>query len=251
MANKKIKMKNRETGETIEVSCDEILKSLREGNATLQQQVKHLDGTVTTHSLYGNEIGDGIDRSLNVFGTLEDIFHIGVKAAQQLQEKGKNNKNIFYMDDCDVNYEVTIDDTTNPIMHIVTCTKEKVKIARYIRDERKSVDNILSSVEKVFKNGTITATLEEIEKENLVLWAFSIYQLRKLLHKSGILQKLQTMKNKASGVVVTVNGEEIKTEIVCGHARPDLPCLMFGGLFSQDVDDAIMMRPYFDEFLNI
>ena len=67
-------MKNPETGETMEMTTEELMEAMREGKISIQQQVHHADGTVTSSTIYGNEIGDGIDRSMNVFGTMNDIF---------------------------------------------------------------------------------------------------------------------------------------------------------------------------------
>ena len=53
-------MKNPETGETIEMSTEELMQAMREGKITIQQQVHHADGTVTGSTIYGNELGDGI-----------------------------------------------------------------------------------------------------------------------------------------------------------------------------------------------
>ena len=67
-------MKNSETGETMEMTTEELMEAMREGKISIQQQVHHADGTVTSSTIYGNEIGDGIDRSMNVFGTMPKIL---------------------------------------------------------------------------------------------------------------------------------------------------------------------------------
>ena len=102
------------------------------------------------------------------------------------------------MDDSDVDYEVTIDDTSMPIMHIVSCTKESVTVSRYTRDERKTVGEAISDVNILFENGEIKATLEEVQENNLVLFAFGVHELRQILRERGILQELQKIGKKIS-----------------------------------------------------
>ena len=243
-------MKNPETGETMEMPMEELMEAMREGKVSIQQQVHNADGTVTSSTVYGNEIGDGIDRSMNVFGAMGDIFKPALQMAKRIKEGDENAENLFFMDDSDVDYEVTIDDTSMPIMHIVSCTKESVSVSRYTRDERKTVGEPISNVNILFENGEIKATLEEVQENYLVLFAFGVHELRQILRERGILQELQRIGNKSSGVLITAASEEdIDARIVRGKARPDLPCMMFGGLFAQGLEDAVMMRPYVDELM--
>ena len=249
-------MTNPETGETKEISMEEFMKMMRSGNGSIQQVVRHADGTVTSSLIYGNNIGDGVDRSLNIFGTMGDVLFYAVLKARKIKEADENAEKLFFIDNSDADYEVTIDDTQAPMMHIITCTKEKVRVARYIRDERKSVSKPISEAEYVFVDGKISATLEDVQKgDKLLLFACGVYEIRKLLDERGLLQKLKELDNRSSGIMVTKNGEEvedesgIKTKIVRGLNRPDLPCMMFGGLFGQDLEDAVMMRPYMDEMM--
>lgn len=243
-------MKNPETGEAKEMSMEELMEAMREGRITVQQQVHHADGKVTSSTIYGNDVGDGIDRSLNIFGTMGDIFAPALQKAKKIKEADANTVNLFCMDNSDVNYEVTIDDTSMPIMHIVSCTKEHVTVSRYTRDERKTVGEPIANLDLLFDNGKIQATLEEVKENNLALFAFSVYELRHLLREGGILQELQRIGNKGSGVVITTDSEgNIDARVVRGKARPDLPCMLFGGLFAQGPEDAVMMRPYVDELI--
>ena len=242
-------MKNPETGETLEMSAQELMEAMREGRVTVQQQVHHADGTVTSSAIFGNNVGDGIDRSLNIFATLNDVFMPALQMAQKIKAADENAEKLFRMDDSDVDYEATIDDTAMPVMHIITCTGESVRVARYIRDERKTVGTPTSELTLYFENGEISATVEQVQQNNLSLFAFGVHALRQTLRERGILQQLQDMGNRASGVVITAAGEELEARIVRGYARPDLPCLMFGGLFGQGMEDAVMMRPYMDELM--
>ena len=249
-------MTDHETGETKEISMEEFMAAMQGGIISMRQEVRHADGTVTSSLIYGNDIGDGVDRSLNIFGTIGDVLFYAVLKARKIKEADENAEKLFFIDNSDADYEVTIDDTQSPMMHIITCTKEKVRVARYIRDERKSVGKPILEAEYSFVNGKISATLEDVrEGDGLLMFACGVYEIRKLLDQRGLLQKLKELENRSSGVMVTKDGDEvedesgIKTKIVRGHNRPDLPCMMFGGLFGQNIEDAVMMRPYMDELM--
>ncbi len=240
-------MTNPETGETKEISMEEFMKAMQDGEVTVRQEVHHADGTVTSSAIFGNNIGDGVDRSLNVFGAMEDVLYPVIYGAK----KSENGKEIsFCADNSDVDYEVTVDDTQIAMMHVIRCTKKDVTVARYVRDERKTVGK--PSLEKTFKfvNGKIIATVEQMKKDQMLFFVFGIYELRKLLAQRGQLQELKKLANRGSGVIVTRKGEEVITKIVCGKERPDLPCMMFGGLFAKGMEDAVMVRPYMDELMN-
>lgn len=249
-------MTNPETGETKEISMEEFLAAMQGGKISVRQEVRHADGSVTSSLIYGNDVGDGVDRSLNIFGTMNDVLYYAVWKARKIKEADENAEKLFFMDNSGADYEVTIDDTQAPMMHIITCTKDKVRVQRHIRDERKSVGKPISEAEFSFVNGKISATLEDVQKgDKLLLFACGVYEIRKLLNERGQLQKLKELENRSSGVMITKDGEDIedesgiKTKIVRGQNRPDLPCMMFGGLFAQDLEDAIMMRPYMDELM--
>ena len=83
-------MTNPETGETMEMSMEELLEAMREGKVTVQQQVHHADGTVTSSVIYGNDVGDGIDRSLNVFGTVNDLISVALQKVKRIKETDEN-----------------------------------------------------------------------------------------------------------------------------------------------------------------
>ena len=93
-------MKNCKTGETMEMSMEELMDAMREGKVTVQQQVHHADGTVTSSTIYGNDTGDGIDRSLNILGTMQDVFSPAIRKAQSIREAEENaeHKRIIFND---------------------------------------------------------------------------------------------------------------------------------------------------------
>lgn len=239
-------MTNPETGETKEISMEEFLEAMKNGDVSVSQEVHHADGTVTSSVVYGNNIGDGIDRSMNIFATMNDVF----VAAKKALENDASEDAIFVMDDVDKDYEVVIDDTTMPIMHIVRCTSDGVTVSRYIRDEQKTVGQPIEDINKPFENGKIVATIEDVTENNLILFAFGVFSIRKILEENGLLQELQKIGNKCSGVTITSNDDDIDAKIVRGLNRPELPCLLFGGILSQGMEDAIMLRPYPDELIN-
>lgn len=249
-------MTDPETGETKEISMEEFFAAMQGGKISVRQEVHHADGSVTSSLIYGNDVGDGIDRSLNIFGTTSDVLYYAIWKARKRKDADENAEKLFFIDNAEADYEVTIDDTQIPMMHIITCTKEKVRVQRHIRDERKSVGKPMAEAEFSFDNGKISATLEDIQNgDKLLLFACGVYEIRKLLNERNQLQRLKELGNRSSGVLITKDVEEIEdasgiiTKIVRGQNRPDLPCMMFGGLFAQDLKDAIMMRPYMDELM--
>lgn len=232
-----------------EMTPEDIIRQLKEGNGTLLKHVTNPDGSTTITPIYGNDTWDGVDRSLNIFGTMNDVLSVAVNRAQEVSEKNGLDDVIFRMDDSDVGYEVTVDDTQMPIMHVITCTKESVKIARYIRDEEKTVGVPMEETELRFENGTLTVSGVEVSENVLALFAFAVNDIRSILRERDILQELRDTDTGNAGVVITLDGKEVNAKIVRGLARPELPCLMFGGLFGQGIEDAVMMRPYPDEML--
>lgn len=233
-----------------EMSMEELLQLMQSGEVSIRQDVHHGDGSVTSSVIYGNDMGDGIDHSVNLFGTMEDILHPVLARLQKEKKAGKNAEDLrLYMDNSGADYEITVDDTKLPIMHIVTCTKEKICIKRYIRDERKSTGKSMEEKEYAFVNGKMTATVSEIQADSLLVFVFGVYEIRKLLEARGLLGKLRELGNRGAGVLVTTAGDTVSTKIVQGSGRPDLPCMLFGGTFSQSLDDAVMMRPYLDEHI--
>lgn len=241
-------MRNQETGETREISPEELAKAMREGRASVRQEVQHADGSVTSSMVFGSDPRDGVDRSLNIFGAMDALVEPVIRAARKIKEADENAEKLFFMDNAGADYEAVVDDMAMPIMYIVTCTKESVHVARYMRDERRSTRKPMSEDTFAFTDGKLSATLEEVQGgKKLLMFALSVYEIRKLLEERGLLQELKKLNNRASGVLVTTEGEETVTKLVRGHDRPELPCLLFGGLFAKGVEDAVMMRPYPDE----
>ena len=243
-------MTNQETGETKEISMEELMEMLRSGKGSVRQEVHHADGSVTSSVIFGNDVGDGVDRSVNLFGTMNDILMPAIVRARKIKEADPDAEKLFSLDNTGADYEVTVDDTATPVMHIVLCTNDKVTIRRYIRDERKTVGTPLSEESFTLIDGKLSATLEEArEGKGMFLIAAGVIETRKLLEERGLLQQLKELDNRSSGVVVKADGDDIITQIVRGHNRPDLPCLLFGGMLGQSVEDAVMMRPYMDELM--
>lgn len=241
-------MTNPKTGEKKEISMEEFMKMMQDGEFSVRQEVHHADGSVTSSMIYGNDLSDGIDRSVNIFGTMADVIKPALVRARKIKETSEDENNLFFMDNKDADYEVTIDDTESPLMHIVTITETNICVKRYIRDERKSVGEPISECTVSFDEGKYSAKLEDLQEENqILLFAFGVYELRRILEERGILQELIKLGNKSAGVVITSKDDEIIARIVRGRNRPDLPCLMFGGLFAGGLEDAVMMRPYMDE----
>lgn len=241
-------MREPKTGETKEISMEEFMSAMRNGQITVCQEIHRADGSVTVSPIYGNEIGDGVDRSVNIFGTLEDVISVLGERACKILDANENATKPFSMDNAGADYEVTVDNTKWPVTYVITCTKKTVKVSCYIRDERKSLGNLMQEETFSFVDGKLDATFEEVFNTDTQLYlAFAVYELRRIFAERGILQELQRLANRSSGVIVTKADDEIITIIVRGKSRPALPCMLFGGLFSGDINDAVMMRPYMDE----
>ncbi len=242
-------MINPETGETKEVSMEELTAAMREGRVSVRQEVHHADGSVTSSMVFGNA-DDGVDRSVNVFGTMSDVLKPAVIRAQKVQEEDPDTDKVFRMDNTDADYEVTFDDTALPVMHIVSCTKDSVQVRRYTRDERRSVGKPMAEAVYPFVEGKLSATVEDVHEDAMLLFAFAAPAIRALLEERGLLPQLRELDNRGSGVILAAKDDGIDARVVCGHGRPELPCMLFGGLFAQGLQDAVMMRPYVDELMD-
>ena len=113
-------MTDPETGETKEISMEEFFAAMQGGKISVRQEVHHADGSVTSSLIYGNDVGDGIDRSLNIFGTTSDVLYYAIWKARKRKDADENAEKLFFIDNAEADYEVTIDDTQIPIMHIIT-----------------------------------------------------------------------------------------------------------------------------------
>ena len=79
-------MTNPETGETKEISMEEFMEAMRGGKISVRQEVHHADGSVTSSMIFGNDVGDGVDRSVNIFGTMNDVLKPVILNAQKKKE---------------------------------------------------------------------------------------------------------------------------------------------------------------------
>lgn len=232
-----------------DIPMKELRDAMRDGRLSIQQEMRHEDGSTTTSVIFGNG-DDGIDRSVHIFGTLNDVLKPAIICAKQVRDENPNTDHVFRMDNADADYEMTFDDTTIPLMHVVVCTKDSVQVRRYTRDEHRSYGKPIAEDTYSFTDGQLLATTEEIQADHLRLFAFSAHAIRALLEERGLLQKLKELGNRGSGVILSEEDDEINIRIVCGRSRPALPCMLFGGLFAQSLNDTIMMRPYADELID-
>ena len=80
-----------------EMTPEDIIRQLKEGNGTLLKHVTNPDGSTTITPIYGNDTWDGVDRSLNIFGTMNDVLSVAVNRAQEVSEKnGFDDIKILY-----------------------------------------------------------------------------------------------------------------------------------------------------------
>ena len=92
------KMINQETGEEKEISMEEFLRAMQNGSVSIRQEVHHADGTVTGSMIYGDTANDGIDRSVNIFGKLEDVLRALILKAKKAKEEDESAEIIFEME---------------------------------------------------------------------------------------------------------------------------------------------------------
>lgn len=255
-----VKKINNITGEEIEISMEEFLSEINSAEISLtdiQQVINIDDEPPIVNQIYGINMSDDskMDLSINLFGKMGELYTPATSKAKKVANKNENDDNFFRMDNSIVDYIVMVDVVDMPAMYRVAFTKDSVKIAHYVRDEQRSIIDPMIEKEFSYVDGMILADIDEVKEDPLLLMCFSVHETINLIKERNILQVLKDNENKGTGVIIsTLIGEdddvEIVTEMVSGKDRPDLPCVMFGGLFGQDIEDAIMMRPYFDEMID-
>lgn len=239
-------MTNPETGETKEISMEEFMKMMRSGNGSLQQVVKHADGTTSSTTVYGNVAADGLDRSVNIFVDRESFNAFLIKKIKKLTGEIEDPESEKDPDDL---FEMTVDFTESAIMGILKATKEELTINLYTRDERKATFDHLKQGSKSWKynpDRTIEFNGADLQGDDktVSLYMLAFLEMRQFLRATGKLAELKDLGNRGAGVILKATGlaEDAKATIVRGRNRPDLPCNMF--LFGEQ-----MMRPYMDEMM--
>ena len=237
---------NPETGETKEISMEEFMKMMRSGNGSIQQVVKHADGTTSSTTVYGNVADDGLDRSVNIFIDNDTFNAFIIRKIKKLTgeiEDPESEKDPGEL------YEMTIDFTDSAIMGILKATKEALSINIYTRDERKATFDHLNQGSKSWKvnpDNTIEFSGADLQGEDktISLYMLAFLEMRQFLRACGKLAELKKLGNCGSGVIIKATGqaEDAKATIVRGKNRPYLPCNMF--LLGEQ-----MMRPYMDEMM--
>ena len=243
---------NPETGETKEISMEEFMKRVGEGDGPIgiQQIVTDKEGNKHVTDIYGNMSGmdDGLDRSVNIFCDKEALNAFTYVAIAELKEVTSED----YDENADEGYDpndqkfvMTIDFTDSTTTCVYTCTEEKVEICFYVRDERKSNTKVVRKSEwKVSEDGHIQITAEDLHNDKTIPFLLAFRQMRRFLRKTGKLAQLKKLDNKSTGVIVygQGKGENLDAKIVRGKNRPDLPCNVF--LLGEQI-----MRPYPDELM--
>ena len=239
-------MTNPETGETQEISMEELVQMMRSGQGSLQQIVTNADGSTSSTTLYGNASDDGLDRSVDIFVD-QDAFNAFLrKGINKLTGEIEDPDSEKDPDDL---YEMTVDFTDNAVMGILKNTKEELSINLYTRDERKATFDYLKQRSRSWKcdpDNTIDIG-DDLQGENqtVTLYMLAFLEMRQFLRTCGKLDELKKLGNRGTGVILKATGaaEDAKATIVRGKNRPDLPCHMrFLG--------EQMMRPYMDEMMS-
>ena len=235
------------TGETKEISMEEMMEKIRSGNGSIQQVVTRPDGTSTSTTIYGNVNEDGLDHSVNIFVDKESFNAFLLRKANKLAGKIETSDSEEGTTDL---YQMTVDFTESAIMGILKRTKEELSIALYTRNEQKATYDYLNQGEKTWKineDNTVAFDNDELEGDNraVFMYMLAFLEMREFLRTSGKLAELKELGNRGSGVILKATGaaEDATATIVRGKNRPDLPCEVF--LLGEQ-----MMRPYVDEMMS-
>lgn len=235
------------TGEQKEVSMEEFLESIDEEELCIKQVVRNADGTETSSVIYGSEKNDDRLHTLNIFTSMQSVINVAFIKLQEAKKKNLNLAKPFQMNNKYSECEVIVDDMNNPLTYVFSFSADAVNVQSYVRDERRSIMGTPTVDQRYpFVNGEIWANVNDIQNDCILCFVFGIYEMMKFLEKQGFLLQLKEMKNQGCGVLVT-GSDEITIKIVKGLERPELPCVLFGGMFAKSTDDIIMMRPYVDE----
>ena len=240
-------MKDLKTGEEKEISLEEFLELTRGEDLCIKQVMRNADGSEVSSVLYGEEENDGRLHAMNFFATMNSVIRAAAVMSEELKKKYPNTTKVFRMSNENLDYEVLVDDMDAPLMYIFRFSKEGVHVQSYVRDERRSITGTPTIDQRYsFVNGEISAEVSDIQADYILCFVFGVYEIIRILEDNGVLLQLQEMKNQGCGILVT-GDEDVSLKIVKGHERPELPCMLFGGMFAKSADDTVMMRPYVDE----
>ena len=154
------------------------------------------------------------------------------------------------LDPCDqeIGFQITVDFMDCAAMCIMRKGEGKLSMEMYVRDERKTCQNIVevgTGEVELTADGNLPIEKGTLEKNKFLEYAIAFSGLRKYLLKEHIVQKLYSMYDESAGVLVKVSkGGNITAKIVKGMERPDLPCDVF--LLGEQI-----CRPYLDELLGL
>ena len=238
-----MKVTNTETGEEVELSKDEIMKSLQSDQGFIKQIVTMPDGTKKEMAIWGGYRLDGYDRTLNIFVKHDDVSRILETMVEELNKYEADGVE-EPKDPCAIEkgYQVSVDYMDAAVTMILRVGKGNVSLDSFVRDERKSMQDTLDNMcvalaeykSDFMENGSVSER-----------WIGYIILIRSYLKYKGIVQKLYDMYDETAGVVISINkGGEITTKIVKGRERPELPCQVF--LMGEQ-----MCRPYIDELMGL
>lgn len=227
-----------------ELSKEEAMDALKNGQGILKQVVTKADGTKKEVAIWGGYELDGYDRTLNVFMNQSDIGRF----VKIITEEEINLDGVLDPCDQEIGYQITVDFMDCAAMCIMRKGEGKLSMEMYVRDERKTCQNVVEvgTGEIVLsEDGNLSLDRETLQNNKFLVYAIGISGLRKYLLKERIVQKLYNMYDESAGVIVKVSkGGTITANIVKGMERPDLPCDVF--LLGEQI-----CRPYLDELLGL
>jgi TPR repeat protein len=230
-------------GEPKQITGEKLQKLLKNGGKLtgIQQIVTNANGEQYVSTVYGS-VSDGLDHSLNVFISSDDIVPFIKSGLNDEDKEGEEEeKKEEKYQDTD-GYVMTVDWTDQAVTSVMTVTQEQVQLTLYVRDDRRTNQSVVDSGTWNKQDGNLLITGEALQENKCLIWVVGYAKLRQFLKKEGILEQMKILDNRAAGVMVEIQDGKPTARIVRGKNRPELPCQVF--LLGEQ-----MRRPYVDEMM--
>lgn len=227
-----------------DLTMEEVADNLRKGKGSIKLATKGLDGKEKEIAVWGGYELDGYDRTLNVFINADDLNYFVINLSSIFEEARGCE------DPCadEVGWQMTVDLLDMATTSILRGGEGKIVVETYIRDHQKSYRDITkndSGELLLDDDGAINVQSNDFDKKPYLTLLLGLMSLRKYLLIHGVVKELYDLFDESAAVLVKqVGSGNIKTTILRGRNRPDLPCHMF--LIGDQ-----MCRPYIDEMLNL
>lgn len=134
---------------------------------------------------------------------------------------------------------MTVEIENMPLTGIITMENDELDVKVYIRDEMKTNSNLYREA-----SFPIGSSANSDNTDQIVLLVTLAYKAAGLhLQDKGLLDSACDLDEESSGVLFTVDSDNLVEKFVSGKERPDLLCTTLFG-------DTEMRRPYMDEVMD-